>query len=35
MRYEALLADSEPINRQATISQVQSLYDHVESILKS
>jgi HEPN domain-containing protein len=34
-RYEGLLADSKPIDRKATTSQVQSLYNHVESILRS
>jgi hypothetical protein len=34
-RYEELLADSEPIDRQAAVMQVQSLYNHVESVVQS
>jgi HEPN domain-containing protein len=33
-RYEALLTDSEPINRKETISQVQNLSEQVESVLQ-
>lgn len=34
-RYESLIADSDPIDREGAIVQVQTLYDHVETILKS
>jgi hypothetical protein len=34
-RYEALLADSEPIARRETIFQVQNLSEQVESVLQS
>jgi HEPN domain-containing protein len=34
-RYEGLLADSQPIDRKATTSQVQSFYNHVESVVQS
>ena len=33
-RYDGVLTDSEPIERETTVSQVQQLYRQVESLLK-
>lgn len=34
-RYESLIADSDQIDREAVTTQVRTLYNHVETILKS
>lgn len=35
LRYQALLEDSDPIDRKSAIAQVQSFYNRVEAILQS
>ncbi len=34
IKYESLLADVEPIEREAVVAQVQSLYDRVKTLLQ-